>query len=216
MPQTDARLIDAPVRVFLDALAAQEPTPGGGSVAALSGALAAGLVSMVCRYTAGRDAYADVQDEVQRVLHRSDELRTELQQLVQDDVAAYGSYAAAQSLPRDTDEEVLLRQQAQQQALRESTSVPLDVAVRCAELLDLAVDAARIGNRYLISDAAVAARLADAGRSSALLNVEINVAGIEDAGAAEAFRVRASEVPDDAAAGGRVERAMATVRERTG
>src|SRR4051795_31032 len=108
------------VREFGERLASNAPTPGGGSAAALAGALGAGLVSMVCNYTVGREKYADVEDEMQRVFARAEELRRELEQAVEDDVAAYGGYSQAQSMPRESDEEKRARDEALDAALRES------------------------------------------------------------------------------------------------
>src|SRR2546423_1539138 len=162
------------VREFSEQLASKAPTPGGGSAAALAGALGAGLVSMVCNFTVGREKYADVEDEMQGVLRRSEELRGELERAVEDDVAAYGGYSEAQRMPRETDDERRAREAALDAALRASTVVPLEVAERCAELLELAVRAAELGNRFLISDAAVGARLAAAARRSAELNAPVN------------------------------------------
>src|SRR3982750_3708658 len=93
------------VRDFSAQLASKQPTPGGGSAAALVGALGAALVSMVCNFTVGREKYADVEEEMQGVLRRSEELRLELEQAVEDDVAAYGGYSEASKLPRDSDEQ---------------------------------------------------------------------------------------------------------------
>jgi formiminotetrahydrofolate cyclodeaminase len=158
---------DLSVRDFSAQLASRAPTPGGGSAAALAGALGAGLVSMVCNFTVGREKYAEVEDEMQALLRRSEELRGELEQAVEDDVAAYGSYADAQKLPRESEEQQRERDSALAGAMRSSTVVPLEVAERCAELLGLAVRAAELGNRFLISDAAVGAELAAAARASA-------------------------------------------------
>lgn len=210
-----ASLLDSSTKDFLDQLAAKQPTPGGGSVAALTGALGAGLVSMVGQYTAGREKYADVEEDVRRVLARSEKLRARLGELVDADVAAYGSYSAAQAMPRETDEDKAARKAAQQRALEESTAVPLDVAEACVELLELAVKAAQLGNVYLISDAAVGARLADAARASAMLNVEMNLGGIEDQAKAAELRRRADAVLSDASAAQLAERATAIVRERS-
>ncbi|MEA2374912.1 MAG: methenyltetrahydrofolate cyclohydrolase [Thermoleophilaceae bacterium] len=207
--------IDLSVRDFSAQLAAKQPTPGGGSAAALAGALGAGLVSMVCNYTVGRDKFADVEYELQGVLARSEALRAELEQAVEDDIAAYGGYGQASALPKDTEEQQRARAEALQAALRDSTSVPLAVAERCAELLELAVQAAELGNPFLISDAAVGAELAAAALNSAALNVRLNVGGIED----EAFRVAAQERLDAVAArasgGDLVVRATAIVADRT-
>jgi formiminotetrahydrofolate cyclodeaminase len=203
-----------PVREFSAQLAGKQPTPGGGSAAALAGALGAGLVSMVCNFTVGREKFADVEEEVQRVLARSEELRAELEHAVDDDVAAYGGYGQAQSLPKDTEEQQRVRSQALQAALRDSASVPLGVAERCAELLQLALRAAELGNPYLISDAAVGAELAAAARSSAELNVRLNLGGIQDHEFARDARERLDAIA--ARVGGRelVERTAAVVGER--
>ena len=209
-------VLDLAVHDFSAQLAAKQPTPGGGSAAALVGALGAGLVSMVCKYTVGRERFADVEEAAQRVLVRAEELRVELEQAVEEDVAAYGSYSRAQSMPRETDAEQGARNAALQTALRESTSVPLGVAERCTELLELAVEAAEIGNPFLISDAAVGAELAAAARASAELNVRLNVGGLEDEAFADESRARLQAM--DARVGGRelVERAARAVAERAG
>src|SRR5436305_1917015 len=129
-----ATVLDQSVREFSSGLAAKQPTPGGGSAAALAGALGAGLVSMVCQYTVGRERYADVEEAARRVLARADELRVELEQAVDADVAAYGSYSQAQSMPRETEADQRERHAALQAALRESTEVELGVATRIASL----------------------------------------------------------------------------------
>jgi formiminotetrahydrofolate cyclodeaminase len=173
--------LDMEMGEFTSRLAAEQPTPGGGSAAALGGALAAALVCMVCRYTIGRDRYRDVEAEAARLLDRAEELRSALERATEADVEAYRGYAAAQKLPKETPEQVEARAAALQGALRDSTVVPLEVAEHAAELLQLAQRAAEIGNRYLVSDAGVAASLALAAFEAAALNVELNAAGIEDA-----------------------------------
>jgi formiminotetrahydrofolate cyclodeaminase len=202
------------VREFSDGLAAKQPTPGGGSAAALAGALGAGLVSMVCRYTVGRERFAEVEEAMQRLLARSEELRTELERAVEDDVLAYGGYSDAQSMPRDTDEQRRARDEALQRALRASTDVPLAVAERCAELLELAVEAAELGNPYLISDAAVGAELAAAALAGAELNVRMNLGGVEDEQFVQAAGARLEAVAALAAGRELVERTTRIVRER--
>jgi formiminotetrahydrofolate cyclodeaminase len=206
--------IDSPVREFLDGLASKAPTPGGGSAAALGAALGAGLVSMVCQFTVGREKYADVDADMRRVLERSEELRGELQRAVDDDVAAYGSYSRASGMPRETEDEKRERGAALQAALRESTEVPLGVAERCAELLELAVEAAEKGNVYLISDAAVGAEMAAAARASAELNVRLNAGGLEDRGYARACEERLGAVERRAPGRELAERATRVVVER--
>src|SRR2546423_3982447 len=205
---------DLSVHEFAQQLAGGQPTPGGGSAAALVGALGAGLVSMVCNYTVGREKYADVDEEMQGVLARADELRAELERAVEEDVAAYGSYSDAQKLPRETDDEKAARDAALDAALRESTLVPLAVAERCAEVLELAVRAAELGNRFLISDAAVGAELAGAARASAELNVRLNLGGIEDEEFARGCRERLEAIAARVGSRELVDRPTATVEQR--
>ena len=205
---------DLNVHEFTQQLAAGRPTPGGGSAAALAGALGAGLVSMVCNYTVGREKYADVDEEMRGVLARSEELRAELARAVDDDVAAYGSYSDAQKLPRETDEERRARDEALDAALRESTIVPLRVAEGCAEVLELALRAAELGNRFLISDAAVGAELAGAARASAELNVRLNLGGIEDEEFARGCRERLEAIAARVGSHELVDRTTATVEQR--
>ena len=198
---------------FTEQLAAEQPTPGGGSGAAHVGALGAALISMSCRYTVGREKYAAVEDAMRAVLDRAEVLRGELQALVQDDVEAYGSYGVASKLPKDTDEEKAARDAAMAQAMRASTDVPLAVAERCAELTELALRAARDGNPWLISDAAVGGQFALAGFDAAALNVELNLGGIDDGEYVTATRDRL-EALDAAALRARVDETVNTVRER--
>jgi formiminotetrahydrofolate cyclodeaminase len=205
---------DLSVREFGEQLAAGQPTPGGGSAAALAGALGAGLVSMVCNYTVGREKYADVDDEMRALLARSEELRGDLEGAIEDDVAAYGSYSDAQKLPRETDDEQRARAEALDAALRESTLVPLGVAERCAEVLELALRAAQLGNRFLISDAAVGAELAAAARASAELNVRLNLAGIADEDFTRACRDRLDAITARVDGRAFVQRTAAVVGER--
>jgi formiminotetrahydrofolate cyclodeaminase len=206
--------IELSARDFLDALASDAPTPGGGSAAALAGALGAGLVSMVCQFTVGRQKYADVEDDMQRVLARAEELRAELQAAVDADVEAYGGYGRASSMPRESDDEKRARAEALQAALRESTEVPLGVAERCAELLELAVEAAEKGNVYLISDAAVGAEMAAAARASAELNVRLNAGGLEDRDYARACEERLAAAEQRAPGRELAERTTRIVEER--
>jgi formiminotetrahydrofolate cyclodeaminase len=168
---------------------------------------------MVCRYTAGRPRFELSQSVVTRVLERAEELRRALAAAVERDAAAYGSYARAAALPRSTPDERRTRSRALQEALRASTEVPLDVAERSAEVLALAVEAAASGNPSLISDAAVAAELAEAARRSADLNVRLNARGLQDADFVAACARRLDEAA--ARAAGQRERAHAIVMERS-
>jgi formiminotetrahydrofolate cyclodeaminase len=213
MPDT----LELTVRDFVHQLAAEQPTPGGGSAASLVGALGASLVSMVCRYTAGREKYRDSEERATALLARAEELRAALTDATEADVAAFGAYSEAQKMPRDTDEQKAARAAKQQEALRASTQVPLGVAEQSAEVVSLAREAAAIGNPFLISDAGVAASLGLAAFESAVLNVELNAGGLDDRDfAADALeRVRAAGGAEGHLRG-LVDQTYATIRSRTG
>ena len=97
--------VDGTIRAFLDKLATSSPEPGGGSVAAMTGALGAGLVSMVASLTVGKEKYAGVQGEIQSLLAASEQVRSDLQDLVQRDTEVYGAVSEAMKLPRDTEQQ---------------------------------------------------------------------------------------------------------------
>jgi formiminotetrahydrofolate cyclodeaminase len=165
---------------FLDALASGAPTPGGGSTAALSGAMAAGLISMVCNLSIGKKQLADFEGEARAILARSEELRTELQSLAQEDIAAFERLMAAYRLPRQTDADAASRKAAIQTMTKRATDVPLRTARAAVALLPLCVPLARQGNRQAVSDIGVAALLIQATVPSALLNVDINLHALDD------------------------------------
>jgi len=174
------KLIDKPITSFLDELAGDAPAPGGGSVAALSGALGAALVSMVCSLTLGKKGYEDVQDDIQALRARSEALRQELTDLLEEDVKAYTGYSQAAKMPRTTDEEKAERQATMQAALKVATDVPLAVAETAVKVMDLCMPAAEQGNKWAVSDAGVAVLMAEAALRSAALNVLINLGTVKD------------------------------------
>jgi formiminotetrahydrofolate cyclodeaminase len=174
------KLTDSQVTEFLDALASSAPAPGGGSVAALSGALGAALISMVCNLTLGKGKYADVQDEIAALVEQSEALRQQLTDLLEADVQVYTGVSAAYRMPRKTEEEKTTRSAAIQEALKRATLVPLEVAEACVQVLDLCLPSAEKGNVNAVSDVGVAALMAEAGLRSAALNVIININAIKD------------------------------------
>jgi formiminotetrahydrofolate cyclodeaminase len=174
-------LTGKPVATFLDELASSAPAPGGGSVAALSGALGAALVSMVCSLTVGKKKYADVQEDIKALLAQSEALREELVELLEADVEVYTEVSRAVKMPRATDEEKAARTVAMQKALKAATDVPMQVAEACVEVMELCLPAAEKGNINTVSDAGVAVLMAEAGLRSAALNVLINLGWIKDA-----------------------------------
>jgi formiminotetrahydrofolate cyclodeaminase len=178
--RTEQTLDAQPIAAFLDALASKAPTPGGGSVAALSGAMAAGLVGMVCALMLGKPQYAEIEDEVRGLRERAEGLRHELQSLAQDDIAVFGRLSAAYKLPRTTDADAASRQAAIQKVTRQAAEVPLRIANAAAGLLPLCTALASRCSRLIVSDIGVATLLARTAVQSAVLNIEINLAGLED------------------------------------
>ncbi len=168
------------INAFLDSLAGDSATPGGGGVAALNGAMGAALVSMVCRLTIGRKKYAEYDTEMREILEKSEALRKQLVALMNADVAAFDGVMAAFGMPKDTDAAKSARREAIQSALKEATRVPLETARACAAVITLAKPVAEKGNVNAASDAGSAAQSALAGLNSAALNVKINLASLKD------------------------------------
>ena len=163
------------LNAFLEELASSSPAPGGGSVAALSGALGAALTSMVCNLTIGKKKYALAEGEMRAVKEGADALRRELMSLARTDSEAFDAVLRAGRLPQGTADESAAREEAMQRAGLEAARVPLRTAEACLAVLRLAERAARAGNRNAVTDAGVAGLLARAAGDGALLNVEINL-----------------------------------------
>ena len=182
-------LTELRVDQFLQELASSSPAPGGGSVAALSGALGAALVAMVCRLTVDKPKYADVREELQAVMSEVEELHRKLADLVERDTEAFNGVMAAFRLPKETEDQKRERSAAIQEATRRATEVPLEVLPLSVRLLELSQVAAEKGNVNSVSDAGVAAEMARAAAGGAALNVQINLGGLKD----EAFVTGARE-----------------------
>ncbi len=163
---------------FLGELASDSPTPGGGSVAALCGALGAALNSMVANLTIGKKKYADVEEEMKETLAGAETLRLELTQMIDEDAAAFNKFMAALKMPKETEADKASRKTALQQTLVDAATVPLAVMEMCVGVIQLAKPVAEHGNVNAVSDAGVAALVARAGVHAAGLNVRINVGGI--------------------------------------
>lgn len=182
------RIAGTPVDVYLDALASDAPTPGGGAVAALAGATGAALISMVCNLTIGRTGYEEAEERMRGVLDEAEASRTALLDLADRDAAAFGAVMAAFTMPKETDAERAVRSQAIQEGYSAAAEVPLDIARRAAELMELAREVTEIGNANAASDGACAAQALSAAVWSATYNVEINAAALKDPAKAQTLR----------------------------
>jgi glutamate formiminotransferase/formiminotetrahydrofolate cyclodeaminase len=172
---------------FLEALASPKPTPGGGSAAAYSCAAGAALVAMVARLTIGRKKYADADEQMRAVLAKAESLRQEMQAAVAQDTAAFDALMAAYRMPKETEEQQDRRGQAVEQATLHAARVPLLVAHRAVEVMEIALQVIALGNLNAISDGASGAAMARAALTGAGYNVRINIPGLKDQQAAQAM-----------------------------
>ena len=171
---------DKSVQQFLDELASRQATPGGGSAAAIMGAQSAALTSMVCNLTIGKPRYAEVEEEMQTLLLRSESLREKLTGMIKADVDVFDKLMACYGLSKDSDEEKAERSAQIQSVLKQATIVPLECAKACAEAIELSRIAADKGNTGVISDSGVAVMAGYSALKSAALNVYINAGSIKD------------------------------------
>ena len=165
---------------FLDRLASADPTPGGGSAAAIMGAMGAALVSMVCNVSFGKKGCEAAEPELRNMLVKSEELRRRLAAMVAEDIAAFDSLMAAYKLAKSSDEEKARRAETIQACLERATEVPLECARACSRVVAMARRAADLGYKHVISDVGVGVAAADAALRSAALNVFINAPALRD------------------------------------
>lgn len=174
-------LVELEVTAFLRKLAGSDATPGGGSAAALAGALGAALVKMVGGLTVGRKGFEEISEMLEMLCEQGHEIADKLAEAVDRDAAAYNEVMAAFGLPKATDEEKAVRSQAIQAAMKLAAEVPYEVAEECLAAAELASIAMEKGNPNASSDAAVAMLLALTGLEGASLNVATNLDAIKDA-----------------------------------
>jgi len=173
-------LVDHKITEYLEKAAAGKAVPGGGSVAALNAALAAGLTEMVANLTVGKKGYEAVEEEMEALAGKASQLRKKLAAAIDQDADAYTEVMAAYKLPKATDEEITLRRQKIQEATKHAALVPLEVARDALAVIDLAGQAIQKGNKNAASDGAVAAMNARTAALAAIYNVKINLGSIND------------------------------------
>lgn len=177
-------LKDLSIEKFAELTASDAPAPGGGSVAAAAGSLAAALAEMVANLTIGKEKYAGAEEEMKELAEKGRVIREKLIADIQRDSSSFNLYMAALKMPKDTEEEKAARREAMQNGLKEAAKVPLSVAETAAEIFPLSEAAAARGNANAVTDGLVSAMMARTAVLSALLNVKINLSSIKD----EAFR----------------------------
>ncbi|HOT63863.1 MAG TPA: cyclodeaminase/cyclohydrolase family protein [Dysgonamonadaceae bacterium] len=173
-------LQDLTLKQFLEKTANNEPVPGGGSISALHGAVAAALTEMLANITIGKKNYSAVEETMKLNATKASALRTEFLTDIDRDAEAYNLVFQAFRLPKDTDEQKVLRSEKIQEATKVAALVPMEVAERAFELLDLISETTRKGNKNAITDGCVAMMTCRTAVLGALLNVRINLASIKD------------------------------------
>lgn len=183
---------------FLTKLASKQAVPGGGGAAALAGSLGAALASMVCNLTIGKKKYQDVQEDIALLLTQTEALRSKLAFLAEEDARVFEDFMQVYKLPNETDEQKKLRADLFSARAIAAADVPWQIAELCREVLKLCVQIAQIGNKQVISDAAVAALLARAALRSACYNVLVNMPNITDAEYVKKHTVAIDNIKQDA------------------
>jgi methenyltetrahydrofolate cyclohydrolase len=173
---------------FLDTLASDSPTPGGGAVAALAGAVGAALIEMVCNLTADKKGYEDAWGRMRELRGQAERARRELVALADRDATAFDGVMEAFRMPKDTEEQRAVRAAAIQRGYLAAAQVPLEIARASASLMPLALETVERGNVNAASDGVSAAQMLFAGTECAISNVQINAAALKDEAAAAELR----------------------------
>jgi methenyltetrahydrofolate cyclohydrolase len=173
-------LMDLKVEAFIKETAVASPVPGGGSVSALAGALAAALSAMVAALTMGKKGYEGVEKEMAYLLSRAGVLQQELTQAVDLDAMAYDTFLLASKLPKTTPAEEETRRREMQAAIKRICDIPLSIARSALEVLHLAAAAAEKGRKDIVTDAAAGVLLSRAALRGALYNVKFNLRSLKD------------------------------------
>lgn len=186
------KLVEMTVTDFVAETASDSPAPGGGSVSALAGAISAALGQMVIRLTTGKKTFkaldAQIQKEFEEQLPKLEQAQKRLDQLIDEDTQAFNAFMEALKLPKDTEEEKTKRNKAMSDATVVAMQIPLETANTCLAILKILPIIAVYGNKNAASDAGVAALNACSGLEGAILNVKINLSGIDDASLCEKTR----------------------------
>lgn len=173
-------LTELTVKGFLAETAGEAPVPGGGSISALNGAIAASLCQMVANLTIGKKKYADCEAEMKVIAAKAASIAQELVLDVDRDSDAYDKVFAAFKLPKETDEEKAARSQAIQESTKYAAEVPMEVARRVYSLLDMIDAVVARGNQNAVTDGCVAMMCARCAIVGALFNVRINLTSLKD------------------------------------
>jgi len=187
-------LVNKDIVDFVATTASNEPVPGGGSIAALSGALAAALAEMVANLTIGKKKYVEVESEMKGIVEALEVKRQELIELIDKDASSFDDVMKAFKLPKETDEEKAARSNAIQEGTKYAASVPLQTAKIAYSIMEYSKIVVEKGNTNAVTDGAVSAMMARTAVLSALMNVKINLGSIKDEKFVEDMTVEVNEL----------------------
>lgn len=182
------KLAEMQVTEFVNLMASDAPAPGGGSAAALEGALGAALTAMVCALTVGKKKYADVQELAVESQKKAEDLKARFVDVMDRDTEAFNAVSAVFAMPKDTDEQKAARKAAMQEALKGCTKTPFEMMQLTCETLELTRSLVGRLNASAASDLGCSALSLRAAIQGAWLNVLINISGIADEAFAAEYR----------------------------
>ena len=182
--------VDKTITEFMNELASNAPVPGGGGASALIGAVGVSLGDMVGELTTGKKKYADVEEDIQRLMRDAKEVKDEFLRLIDADAEAFAPLARAYGIPKDEPG----RDEIMEEALKNGAAVPMDIMRTCGRALDIIEEFAEKGSRLAVSDAGCAAASCKAAMQAASLNVFINTKSMKDRAHAEALNAEADQL----------------------
>ena len=185
------------VNEFAKIVASDSPVPGGGSIAALCGALSAALTEMVAGLTVEKAKYVDCRGEMSDIISKASLMREELLDYIKEDSLAYNMVTEAYKLAKETEEEKAYRSEKIQEGLKTAASVPLKVAETSFKILPLAEVVVSRGNKSSVTDGLVGAMMARTGVLSAVLNIRINLDSIKDQEFVKVFKEKADKLEEE-------------------
>lgn len=188
------KLIQLTTQTFLDKTASSEPIPGGGSISALCGSVAASLTQMVAGLTIGKKRYVEVESQMQQILRDATKIRERLMSYIDKDSEAYDLVFSALKLPKETDEEKRIRAEKIQKATKDAATIPMEVAELVYDLIPQIEAVVKRGNQNAITDGCVAMMCARTAVLGALLNVRINLSSIKDEDFVRTYTDKASRL----------------------
>jgi glutamate formiminotransferase/formiminotetrahydrofolate cyclodeaminase len=199
MPETDPNaLVEMKLNDFVDEVSRDTPAPGGGSIAALSGALGAALASMVANLTQGKEGTEDIDPMLIEIADEAQKIKDFLVRGIDDDTNAFNAYMEARRLPQKTAEEKAYREEKMQEGLKIAINVPFQTASHSYKAMELCRKAVEIGNPNSVTDAAVGAQVAYTGVKGGVWNVLINLKDIKDAGYVDEMKLKCEKLLKDA------------------